>query len=472
MQSLFSILIGFVALALTACGNNKIEVSALPQFRYFVESKFTGQVENTLVVEGTDIGQMSFKLSGHGFTADVPLDKEIPVQARTKFQYIEVGDYIVNVQFFKADGTPLLQDSLKWSFSLESPQNPIVGFASNATNDARVVLLIAESRDPTTNEIWVEGDLANEMSPLGMWRPIPTTSKLPIRLTEADGMKQLKVKLRNSFKNETELKTIQILKKSQGPINCRVDVKGLGTVNRYFEINVAGENDGPIFYRVFGDAVEPFGFQEFTAAGTKVPIKLTAGAGTKFITVQIRDVAENYCLQQDLEITSDPSYAGEGLRIKDAQVWTDSNQVVVEPWIDRFEGDTIEMYVHGDIVDDDATFQWVAWKPELTVTLQPTDGTRWVRVQYRINGELTSFRFASVYLKPNIIILPGTDTPYRLVVAEIISLESLTITGCTQTYSQLAFAASFKCTPSGPTATVLYKLKDGTSFSKSASFPP
>jgi hypothetical protein len=461
-----------IAGLLMACGNNKIDVSAIPQFRYYVESKYTAQLENTLVIEGSGVEQLRFKLTGRGFTADIPLDSEVLVKARTKLQYAEVGDYVVNIQFFKSDGTPLLQDSLKWSFSLESPNNPIVGFASDATNDSRVVLLVSESRDPLTNEIWIEGDLSIEENPKGSWRTIPEFSKVPIHLTEDDGIKTLRVKLRNDFKNETELKTIQIRKKTTAPTNCQVQVRGAGSQNRYFEVYLAADNDGPVYYRIFGDVSDPLVFKEFTGAGARIPVRLSAGTGVKNLTVQIRDEAENFCLRQDIKVTSDPAYVGEGLRIKDDKVWSDSNVVTVLPWTDGFADDVVEMYIHGDIADDDNTFQWIPFKKELDVTLQPTDGTRWVRVQYRINGDLTSFRATSVHLKPQLWILTGTDTPYKIVPSDIIQLSHLTLTGCVEAYNQVAFAASYKCTANAAAATIVYTLKDGSTITKSANFPP
>jgi hypothetical protein len=461
-----------VAGLLAACGNTKIDVSAIPQFRYYVESKYTAQVENTLIIEGNGVEQLTFKLSGRGFTADIPLDSEVPVRPRTKLQYAEVGDYVVNIQFFKSDGTPLLQDVLKWSFSLESPDNPIVGFANNATNDSRVVLLVSESRDPLTNEIWIEGDLSIEENPKGAWRSIPEFSKVPIHLTEDDGMKTLRVKLRNDFKNETELKTIQIRKKTTSPTHCQVEVRGVGSQNRYFEIMAYAENDGPVFYRIYGDVSDSKEFKEFVGTGTRIPIKLTSGSGVKTLTVQIRDEAENYCLREDIQVNSDPAYVGEGLRIKDDKVWSDSNQVTVLPWTDGFKDDQVEMYIHGDILDDDNTFQWIPFKSELEVSLQPTDGTRWVRVQYRINGNLTSFRATSVYLKPFIMIQNGTDTPFKIIGSDIIQLNHLTLTGCAEPYNQVAYAASYKCTPNAAAATIVYTLKDGSTITKSANFQP
>jgi hypothetical protein len=467
-----TLIIMLLAWGMTACGNNKIDVSAIPQFRYFIESQYTSQVENTLVIEGAGASALSFKLSGRGFTAEIPLDKEVPVRPRTKIQYTEIGDYIVNIQFYKSDGTPLLQDSLKWSFSLESPDNPIVGFGSSATNTSRIALLVSESRDPLTNEIWIEGDLSNEENPKGSWRSIPDTSKVPVRLTEEDGVKTLRVKLRNDYKNETELKTIQIRKKTTAPTECEVKVRGSGSQNRYFEISLSAVNDGPLYYRVIGDVSELAPFKEFNGTGERIPIIMTPGEGAKSLTILIRDEAENFCPRKDIVVNSDPDYEGEGIRIKNDLVWTDNDQITVLPWVDGFEDDKVEMYVYGNVVDDDNTFQWIPYKDELDVTLLPVDGTRWVRVQYRINDDLTTARATPIYLKPFVAIQNGTDTPYKILASNIIQLSHLTITGCSQPYNQVPYAASYKCTPNAAAATIVYTLKDGSTITKSANFPP
>jgi hypothetical protein len=130
------------------------------------------------------------------------------------------------------------------------------------------------------------------------------------------------------------------------------------------------------------------------------------------------------------------------------------------------------MYIHGNVVDDDNTFQWIPFKSALDVTLQPSEGTRWVRVQYRINGDLTSFRATPVYLKPFVVIQSGTDTPYKIVPSNIIQLNYLTLTGCAEPYNQVAYAASYKCTPNAAAATIVYTLKDGSTITNSANFPP
>lgn len=472
MHWLSSIILSLLAMALACCGQNKIEVSSLPQFRYYIESKLTGRLENTLIIEGGNTEQLKFMLSGTGFSADVPLNEELSLKPRVQLRYKELGDYSAKIHFFKADGTPLLQDTLKWSYSLSKPENPIAGFSSSAGHEFRVVLLVAESRDPGTNEIWVEGDLAADDLPRGSWREIPPSSKVPLHLSEGDGLKQIKFKLRNAYKNETEFKSAEILIKTEGPSNCQLETSGKGTVNRFFELKLSADNEGPVFYRVFGDLEEPMDFQKFTAKSMRVPLKLSKGAGEKKLTVQIRDEAENYCLREDLKIVSDPNYVSEGIQVKDKQSWSESSQVNLEAWTDHFSDDSIEMYVHGDIIADDNSFRWIPFKPDLSVQLQESDGNRWVRIQFRINGQTSNFRYTPIYLRPSLRVQTGSESPYTLVPANFVNLKSLTLTGCREAYQDVAYAPSFKCNPIAQVASIVYKLSDGSSLTKSVQFPP
>lgn len=163
-------------------------------------------------------------------------------------------------------------------------------------------------------------------------------------------------------------------------------------------------------------------------------------------------------------------YEPEAVAIKGGALWTDNNVVTILPRIDSFADDTVEMLVHGDIVDDASTFEWVPYKPETQVTLTPNNGHRWIRVQFRINGLLTSVRYAGIYLKP-FVYVQGISIPYYLVVSNIIGLDRLTITGCLEMYEVVLFQASFNCTPASTSVQVRYFLKDGTVVTRSAPFP-
>ncbi len=452
-----------------ACGE-AIEVTQLPQFRYYLESPFTGQTENTLIIEGEGSQSLSFKLSGDGFTAEAPLNTELAVRPRTKLQVAAVGDYNIDITFAKADGTPLFRDQLKWSYSLESPDTPIVGFSETASNDVNAVLLVAESRDPGTNEIWIEGDIAPDETPEGKWRPIPSTSKVPLRLSESEGLKTVRVRLRNEFKNPTVEKTLQILKKSTVPTNCYAAVIGSGRASRYLPIYLSGENQGPLYYRVFGDLEGVSSFQKFEGA-LRTEIILSKGSGNKKFTIQIRDEAENYCARQEFSVDFNPSYQAEGIAIKDQALWSEADEITVLPRVDHFPSDQVEMYIHGDIEADSGTFVWLPYSETAKVKLAPINGHRWVRVQFRINGEETSFRYAGIYFKP-FLLLQGSAGAYNLGVSDIQGLEKITITGCSQIYTDVAYQVSFPCSPTGSLAQIRYDLKDGSSIVRSVAIPP
>lgn len=457
-------------LLLWACGD-KVDISQLPPFRYYLESPFTGKTENALVVEGEALQSLFFKLGGQGFTAEAPLNVEMPVRPLTKLQFIEVGDYQLEVTFYKPDRTPLFKDTLPWSYSLESPNDPIVGFSEAATNDVFTVLLVAESRDPGTNEIWIEGDIAPEESPEGKWRPIPATSNVPLRLSAADGLKTVKIRLRNEFKNPTAEKVLQILKKSQPPTACEALVIGTGRASRFLPIRVSAQNDGPLYYRVYGDLDGASNFQKFEGH-LRTEILLSRGFGPKKFTVQIKDEAENYCLREEFTINYDATYQAEGISLKDKIIWSDNSDVTVLPRVDHFPSDSVEMFIHGDIEAGVHTFQWIPFREEVTVKLSPINGHRWVRVQYKVNGVETSFRHAPVYLKPFILAQSLGDGSYRLVLSDILGLDKLSISGCTNNYTDIAYSANLNCVPTGSQVDVRYDLLDGTSILRSVAIPP
>ncbi len=469
MQSrLIKVSASLTSLLLLGCGA-KTDVSTLPTFSYFLEETSTGLTENRLIVTGLESQSALYKITGTGFTTDIPLDKETPVLPRLTLKYTDVGDYKAQVEFFRSDGTPLFKDLLHWTYSLENPDKPIVAFEETATNDIYTVLLVAESRDPGTNDIWIEGDIAADEVPAGSWRSIPQTSKVPLKLSEPDGDKTVRVRLRNKFKNETELKTISIRKKSVPPTNCRAEVRGTSSSSRTLALRLSGDNQGKLYYRVYGDVEASQEFQAFEAPSV-TDIILSKGAGEKKFTVQLRDEAENYCLKQEFKITYDPTYQAEGISVKDQALWSDAQVVTVQPRIDHFESDQVLMYIHGDIVQEEGTFAWIPYAPEIQVRLAPINGHRWIRVQYKINGEETNFRFAPIYYQP-FVIVQGTSSPYQVVASDIFGLESLSIIGCQESYGAQSFQAAYPCTPAAPQVQITYLLKDGTSIVRQSPFP-
>lgn len=453
----------------TACGD-KIDVSQLPPLRYYLESPFVGETENKLIIEGEALQSLYFKLNGVGFTAEVPLNTEVPVRSETKLTFLEVGNYSLELTFYKPDGTPLFKDNLTWAYSLESPSDPIVGFSETATNDIHTLLLVAESRDPGTNEIWIEGDIAKDESPEGKWRTIPPTSKIPLKLSEADGLKTVRVRLRNEYRNPTAEKVLQIRKKTAPPASCTATVIGSGIASRYLPIKVSGENEGSLYYRVFGDLEGASNFQKFEGS-MRTEVFLSRGTGVKKLSIQIKDEAENYCFRQEFSVNYDTSYKAESIAVKDQLIWSDDPEITVLPRVDHLPGDKVEMYLHGDIESGASSFQWIPYSEEAVVRLSPINGHRWVRVQFRINDQESNFRYAPIYLKPFLIAQALGGGTYKLTPSDILGLDKLSITGCVETYMNVAYQSQFSCQALASEISIRYDLSDGTSLTRSVTVP-
>ena len=115
------------------------------------------------------------------------------------------------------------------------------------------------------------------------------------------------------------------------------------------------------------------------------------------------------------------------------------------------------------------TFQWVPIADSVTVTLSPVTGTRHVIVQFRKDETLMAEVTASIFLQPYVLI-NGSGAVVNVIPSDIIGASSLTVTGCTESYVQVAYAASYSCTKAAASATITYHLSDGTTVTRSAAF--
>jgi hypothetical protein len=127
------------------------------------------------------------------------------------------------------------------------------------------------------------------------------------------------------------------------------------------------------------------------------------------------------------------------------------------------------MSISGNVVPSDETFQWIPYSAEVSVTLTPTSGTRHVIVQYRKDETLMAEVTASIFLKPYVQI-NGSGAVVDVIPSNIIGTQSLTVTGCAETYVQVPYAISYTCTKAGGSASITYYLSDGSTVTRSAAF--
>ncbi len=435
--------------------------------KYYLERDATATTENVLRLDILGDFQPSFSISGTGFTAEVPFDTMLDARESTRLTADKFGEVFINIVLYQENGKPYLEDRLSWKSSPEVPPTPEPYFSEDASADAWVYLVLPSTRGRNVKEVWVEGDLDAAVS-AGQYYEIPGDDQVLIQLSEGDGIKRLKVKYRNIFGTEGAMMETEIARKSQPPTQCTATPVAYKTATGYVRTRIAAVNDGPLAFRVEGDVETLKGYRTFDDTTDEL-IVLSAGEGAKSLTVKIRDAAGNSCDDIPLTIVYDRSYVPGSVSFQSQSLWTDDPDLVILPEFDALPGDNVSMYISGNVVASAVTFQWIPLMDSANVTLTPTSGTRHVIVQYRKDETLMAEVTASIFLKPEVQV-NGSGATVDVIPSNIIGTDSLTLTGCVQSYVQVAYASSYQCTKAAAEATITYHLRDGSTVTRSAAF--
>jgi hypothetical protein len=434
--------------------------------KYYLEQAATSTITNTLVLE-VDGGEFkpSFSLSGDGFTADIPFNSKKPFTARTELKAETFGDTAVVLTLYQENGKPYLTDTLLWKSSGEVPPKPEPYFSELASADPYVYLVLPADRGTNTKEVYVEGDLAPGFA-TGSYYTIPADDQVLLELSPGDGLKTIRMKYRNIFGAHSEVVELSIPKKAQGPENCKAIPVALKTATGSIRTRIQADNIGPLFYRVTGDVSTVRDYIEFTGSIEEY-IGLIGAQGRKNITVKIKDAAGNACPDIKVAIDYDTTYVPASLSIEGNPLWTDSPDVFILPRFDQLIGDVIEMQVSGNVLATANTFQWLPYTERLPITLSPTSGTRHVIVEFRKNGAIVGEVTKSVFLRPYVLVT-GSAPNQRVVPGNILGAVNLSITGCAEVYSHVAYEADYDCTKVGTEAIVTYYFADGSTVTRAA----
>jgi hypothetical protein len=454
------------SLILANCVDNTIEETTVPSIQYFLDSEATGEKHNRLNLFAEDASfYVELSSPDPGLQASIPFNERVAMPDEIEFQAEEEDTYTVDLEIYLQDGTLYQEDELSWTYSTSLPPEPVVGFKSPATNDEHVLLMVAGNRGVETTELWIEGDLAAQETPDGKWRTIPDTGIIPLTIDNSDGLKTFKVKTRNIFGNISTEKTIGVIKKTGAPENCRVDIPSYSTADHKIKARLHADDENTVYYRVYGDSMNDRTFHAFYGQ-TDLTIELTPGEGQKTVTVQIKDMAENYCMKEKLEFTVTPEYNPGRVKIAGDPLWTDDPYIQVTPEYDALPDTEVEVFVHGGVQGPN-TEVWLPMQKNIEVELTPYDGHRWVRVKYRVNGLERETAWTGIYLRP-FIMIKGSSEPYDIVVSDIVGASSLSIRGCAETYDQISYQSSYSCSPVANEIFVDFHLKDGSTLTRSA----
>ncbi len=421
--------------------------------KYYLQRAATNTLDNHFILEIQGKFTPMYSINGQGFTASVPFDTILDAQESTLITADQFGEVFLDITLFQENRMAYLQDRLSWKSSLEVPPDPNPYFSEDASKDAFVYLVLPASRGRNVQEVWVEGDLETAVA-AGQYYDIPTDDQLLVHLSEGDGIKNLRVKYRNIFGTDGNSVDLQILRKGQPPVQCQATPVATTTATGLVRTRIQAINDGDLYFKVEGDVDTVKDYQSFTASIDEV-ISLSAGEGLKNLTVKIRDKAGNFCDDIALQITYDRSYLPGAVTIQNNALWTDDPDIIILPQFDQLAGDDISMYISGTIAATADTFQWIPYAETVNVNLSPVDGTRHITVQFRKDLTLMSEVAVAIYLKP-FVLINGSGAVVSVVPSNIIGARALTITGCTESYVEVAYASSYSCTRSAALATRVF----------------
>jgi hypothetical protein len=129
------------------------------------------------------------------------------------------------------------------------------------------------------------------------------------------------------------------------------------------------------------------------------------------------------------------------------------------------------MLISGGVGGHPATEGWVPLEESISAELSPVRGNRYVRIKFRNAAKVESEEYSThTFLKPYLAI-NGSSSPYTVTIADIIELKQVTILGCSETYSQVAYAESYVCSTPLSEITAKFFLTNGTEVNRTVARP-
>lgn len=447
-----------------SCGQNESEKESSGEegpidlsVKYSLERVATGLTTNYLIIKSDKRAGYLFSVSGEGFESNPPKDTILPVQDKITLTYSTETIYEVHLVIFQKDTSILVEDRLKWEYSTEQPPKAVIGFKEAATNQSSAVLLIsAASRASNVKEIMIAGDYDPDKASKDDWYPIPDDGSITVPLSKEDGVKKFRIKMRNSYFNETNELNLQIIKKTSKPLNCAAIPIADTSNDEDLEFYIKADDPYELSYQVSGTGALPSRWIKFNGSTIDL-ISLKTGAGAKEVTVSIKDIAENYCDSITQNITIDPNYLFYGLSLSNDAVVTDQETITLTTHFDHFEHITTEMYISGHVSTDGQTFQWIPYAKTIDIPLLPSSGHRMVNISYRDARGAGAEAARYIFLRP-FFIVKGTYPNLTVIPSPIYHLQDMTITGCLESYNQIPFEFSLPCTANASTIIGQYNL--------------
>jgi hypothetical protein len=451
--------------------NNDSLTASSPSVTYAMDRIYTNQTTDTLIIQTNNATKdMLYSISGSGFTANVDFNTVTAINNYTSVTYTDTGIYTMALQFYLSDGTPFIKDSLLWQYSNEVPADPIPGFLEGAASKTiKNTITLAGGLSTNTNEMWISGDIASSDPNANNWIPIPSSLQVPISTTSADGTKNITVKYRNIFGTESKTVTDSLLKVSTAPTSCFAELSSSTSANATTRITASANVSLGISlsYLITGDLETPQTTYKTFTSPLFTTVTFTDGSGVKNIVVNMKDEAGNTCAPIPLSYTLDPTSttSDDTLTFANPAYYTYDNTVALLVNFSLFANESVEMFISGDIDNSTLTNQWVTYQKNLDVSLTSGSGDRFIYADFR-DGVTQQSLGDRIQTHINLAPFATMTTDHTAVLVTPFNADTVTYTivGCQETYTSVAYATSYPCTPIANPITTTFNFPDGSTL--------
>lgn len=226
-------------------------------------------------------------------------------------------------------------------------------------------------------------------------------------LVESEDYKVI-VKLKDPSNREISDSSLTINLDNTPPAGGTVKTKDPETDTQSITLSISSDGD-PTEMFISGDLIDDSNTFEWIPYKNSIIVNLKVPDGEKKIEVKFRDAAKNVSGITTTSIILNrkaPSSASI-IIAKDAK-YTTTRDVQLTLKAENAS----QMFIDGDVVDDDKTYQFIDYSESLQVKLLPGDGEKRVGVIFRNNGIQSDRVFDTIILdttKPKILLLDSND---------------------------------------------------------------
>ena len=338
-------------------------------------------------------------VTAQGKAFAVTENTQLPINTSLK------GEHAFTANFFTSDGMAIASEYYEFTYKFDQITTPAFSFSELATRDQAVRLQITTARSSDIDQVWIEGDVTEAYR--GKWLNINIIDQVPLELTAGEGMKKINVKARNTFGVETAFIPMEIRLDEQNPSECKVELATNITSSGYVNARLTGMDNHKMKFTANGEVDAVISDIEFFS-GDDFWLKVLSGNGTKRLSFALSDFAENYCLNQDFDITVDESHNPIAVEIVGNPIYTFDQNIEVNFRLDAFRKSDYDIYVSGGVVEDPGVKTWIPYQTSMNLRLEPFEGNRFVYYKIIKDGSESQNVSDHVYYNPQMRVTIGS----------------------------------------------------------------